>query len=235
LASDQARQLTLLAEKNQRILQVGHIFRHDTATQWLRQAMQNGEFGQVHILRGNFSGFKRPRHDSGVTFADAIHFVDLFNYLMGRRPVAVTAVMQDFLGRGMDDASWLSLEYPEAKGTTWATIETNYFLPGKFREIMVIGSALSAVCDYNVAQYKIKTFHNQHLKSGRDFKATEGAVQQIECVPEEPLLMELRAFLDSMDTRRPPRADGWAGVYAVQVLEAARESARTGKKITLAS
>jgi UDP-N-acetylglucosamine 3-dehydrogenase len=49
LASDEARQLTQLAEKNKRILQVGHIFRFDPASQWLREAIQEGQFGRVRI------------------------------------------------------------------------------------------------------------------------------------------------------------------------------------------
>src|SRR5205085_11353233 len=138
LASSEARQLAQLAEQGQRILQVGHIFRYDPASQWLCEAIQAGQFGRVQVLRSNFSGFKRPRNDSGVMFADAIHFVDLFNYFMGNTPACVFAAAQDFMGRGMEDASLLSLEYPTGQGTTWATIETNYFLPGKFREVMVI-------------------------------------------------------------------------------------------------
>src|ERR1043165_7165971 len=65
LTSKEARQLTELAEARQRILQVGHIFRFDPASLWLREAIQDGQFGKVHILRSNFSGFKRPRNDSG--------------------------------------------------------------------------------------------------------------------------------------------------------------------------
>src|SRR5262249_8740127 len=147
------------------------------------------------------------RNDSGVMFADAIHFVDLFNYFIGKTPARVFAANQDFLRRGMEDASLLSLEYENSGGITWGTIETNYFLPGKFREVTVIGSEMSAVCDYNVAQYKIKTFANKHVKEGNDFKAVEGALHQIECPPEEPLLAELRAFVDSVQTRKAPRAD----------------------------
>ena len=177
LISDEARQLTELAEKNKRILQVGHIFRFDPASLWLRDSIQAGQFGRVNILRSNFSGFKRPRNDSGVTFADAIHFVDLFNYLLGGPPMRVSAVMKDFLGRGMDDASLISLEYETAGGTAWGLVETNYFLPGKFREVTVVGSELTAVCDYNVSQYKIKTFANKHVRSANDFKAEEGAQQ----------------------------------------------------------
>jgi predicted dehydrogenase len=233
LVSEEARQLTELAAKNKRVLQVGHIFRFDPASQWLRDAIQAGEFGRVQVLRSNFSGFKRPRNDSGVMFADAIHFVDLFNYFMEQVPSRVFAVTQDFLGRGMEDASLLSLEYQTKTGTTWGTIETNYFLPGKFREVTVIGSELSAVCDFNVAQYKIKTFANRHVKEGNDFKAVEGALHQVESPPEEPLLAELRAFVESVQSRKAPRADGWSGFDSVRVLEAAMESQRTGQTVKL--
>jgi predicted dehydrogenase len=235
LVSEEARQLAELAAKTGRILQVGHIFRYDPASQWLRDAVQAGQFGRVQILRGNFSGFKRPRNDSGVMFADAIHFVDLFNFLMGQTPARVFAATQDFLGRGMEDASLVSLHYQNDGGVTWGTVETNYFLPGKFREVTVIGSELSAVCDYNVAQYKIRTLANRHVKEGADFKAVEGAMHQVESPPEEPLLAELRAFVDSVQTRKPPLADGWSGYHSVRVLEAAMESARTGRTVVLAS
>lgn len=235
LISDEARQLAELAAEKQRILQVGHIFRFDTATQWLKDAIAAGKFGRVQMLRSNFSGFKRPRNDSGVTFADAIHFVDMFNYFLGATPTRVTAMMQDFLGRGpgFDDASILSLEYATPQGTAWGVVETNYFLPGKFRELTVTGSELSAVCDFNVSQYKIKTFANRHVKEGNDFKAVEGTLTQIECAPVEPLLAELQAFVASVQTRQTPLADGWAGRDAVRVLEAAMESVKSGRTVEL--
>jgi predicted dehydrogenase len=235
LKSSEALELTELAEREKRILQVGHIFRFDPASQWLKESIQNGEFGRVQILRSNFSGFKRPRNDSGIALADAIHFVDLFNYFLNATPKRVTAMMQDFLGRGwaMEDASFISMEYETALGKTWATVETNYFLPGKFREVIVTGSQLSAVCDFNVAQYKVKTFANRHTAEGRDFKAVEGTMTQIESPPEEPLLAELRAFISSVTTRQAPLADGRAGYESVRVLEAAYESAKTGKTISL--
>ena len=66
LVSAEAKALAELAERRQRFLQVGHIFRFDTATQWLHEAIQKGRFGRVQMLRSNFSGFKRPRNDSGI-------------------------------------------------------------------------------------------------------------------------------------------------------------------------
>jgi len=234
LSNEESKALVEIAAKHKRILQVGHILRFDPATLWLRDAIANGDFGKVNMIRGHFGGFKRPRNDSGVMFADGIHFVDLFNYLLGALPKTVTAIHHDFFGRGMDDVSLVSLEYETKHGKTWATVENDYFIPGKFREVSVCGDKLSAVCDYNISQYKIKTYANTHAPAGgNDFKATEGAVTQIECPPEEPLLAELRAFIESIKTRATPRADAQSGYDAVRVLNAALESVKTGKAVSL--
>jgi UDP-2-acetamido-3-amino-2,3-dideoxy-glucuronate N-acetyltransferase len=234
LSNEESKQLVEIAAKHKRILQVGHILRFDPATLWLRDAVQNGEFGKVNMIRGHFGGFKRPRNDSGVMFADGIHFVDLFNFILGALPKSVLAIHHDFMGRGMDDVSFVSLEYDTPRGKTWATVETEYFIPGKFREVIVCGDKLSAVCDYNVAQYKIKTHANTHAPAGgKDFKANEGVVTQIETPPEEPLLAELRAFIDSIKTRATPRADAQSGYDAVRVLNAALESVKTGRAVEL--
>jgi len=233
LADEEATQLAELAAKRQRILQVGHILRFDPASLWLRDAIQNGEFGRVNMIRGHFGGFKRPRNDSGVMFADGIHFADLYNFLLGAQPKSVTAIHHDFMGRGMDDVSFVSLEYETAAGKTWATVENDYFIPGKFREVIICGDRMSAICDYNVAQYKIKTYENKHVPDGKDFKGIEGAVKQIECPPEEPLQAELRAFLESIKTRATPIADAWSGYEAVRVMNAALESAKTGRAVEL--
>jgi predicted dehydrogenase len=234
LASSDAKKLTELAEKSGAILQVGHIFRFDPASVWLRDAISAGRFGRLKMLQARFSGFKRPRHDTGVTFSDGIHFIDLFNFLLSVPPRRVYAVLRDFLGRGMDDESLIVLEYEEGDNSPiLATIEAGYHVPGKFREVTIVGTDSSAVCDYNVAQYKIRTFENRHIADGDAIKAEEGTVHQLEFPPEEPLRAELAAFIDAIEKRDPSRVDGWAGFHAVRVVEAALKSAQTGAWIEI--
>jgi predicted dehydrogenase len=238
LKSADAKELTELAKRNGLILQVGHIFRFDPASVWMRDAIAQGRFGEIKMLRANFSGFKRPRQDTGVTFADSIHFIDLFKFLLGKSPRRVHAVMRNFLGREgeMDDESLIVLEYDGDSGTPiLATVEAGYHLPGKMRQLTIVGNDSSAVCDYNVAQYKIKTFENRHVRSGAEIKATEGAMHQLEFPPEEPLRAELAAFLDAIETRSRPLVDGVDGMEAVRVVEAAIESARSGKWVDISS
>jgi predicted dehydrogenase len=234
--SADAKELVQLARRSGLILQVGHIFRFDPASVWMRDAIAEGRFGEIKMLRANFSGFKRPRKDTGVTFADGIHFIDLFRFLLGKSPRRVHAVMSNFLGREnrMDDESLVVLEYDVGRAApVLATIESGYHVPGKMRELTIIGQDSSAVCDYNVAQYKIKTFENRHVASGGEIKAVEGAMHQLEFPPEEPLRVELAAFVDSIETRQQPLVDGTDGMEAVRVVEAAMESARTGKWIDI--
>jgi UDP-N-acetylglucosamine 3-dehydrogenase len=233
LNSADAKELAELAEKTGLILQVGHIFRFDPASLWMRDAIAEERFGDLKMLRARFSGFKRPRQDTGVTFADSIHFIDLFNFLLGTSPRRVHTVLQDFLGRGMDDESLVVLEYDRDDSRIMATVEAGYHAAGKFREVAILGKNGSAVCDYNVAQYKIKTFENRHVANGAEITAVEGAVHQMEFPPEEPLRAELAAFVDSIEKRTPPLVDGWSGFDAVRIVEAALESARTGNWIEL--
>ena len=94
LLSGEARELTKLAERAGLILQVGHIFRFDPASLWLRDAIAQGVFGRIKILRAKFTGLKRPRSDTGVTFADSIHFIDLFNFFLDGMPRRIHAVMR---------------------------------------------------------------------------------------------------------------------------------------------
>jgi UDP-N-acetylglucosamine 3-dehydrogenase len=217
------------ATANKRILQVGHIFRYEPPSQHIKKLLNEKGVGELKWLRGNFSGFKRPRSDSGVTMADAIHFVDLFNYFVGRLPISVNARLLDVLGRGMDDNSWLWLNY----GDVFASIEVGYFNPLKKREVLVIGTKKSAVIDYTVQQDKIKIYSNEHRKENNEWKAFEGDVHTVEFDPEEPLLIELRAFLNSMKTRTPPLADGQSGVDSVRVVEALLESNRKNTVVAI--
>src|SRR5207245_5135303 len=109
-----------------------------------------------------------------------------------------------------------------------ATIEAGYHLPGKMRELTIVGKDCSAVCDYNVAQYKIKTFENRHVRDGAEMKAMEGAMHQLEFPPEEPLRAELAAFVDAVETRRRPLVADADGTEAVRMLADEVEAAHDG-------
>jgi len=224
-----AAEFVTAVNQNQVICQVGHIFRYDPATIYMKDAITAGELGPIRSITGSFSGFKRPRNDGGVTISDAIHFIDLFNFLMAEPPLQVMAQCHDLLGRGMDDMSWIWLSY----GDTKALIEANYFSPEKKRLITIVGEKATLVCNFAAAQDKITIFNNQHVKDQETWKGISGEVTQKEILPSEPLLLELRDFIHCVQTRTQPRATAQAGAEAVQVVDAALRSYQKQKTITL--
>ncbi len=224
-----ADEFVTAVNRSQVICQVGHIFRYDPATTYMKEALAGGELGKIRSITGSFSGFKRPRNDGGVTISDAIHFVDLYNYLMGGPPQQVMAQCHDLLGRGMDDMSWVWLAY----GETRALIEANYFSPEKKRLVTVVGEKATMVCNFAASQDKITIFNNQHVKEKDTWKGVSGEILQKEILPSEPLLLELRDFIDCVQTRKAPRATAEAGADAVKVVDAALKSFQLQKTVNL--
>ena len=137
---DEARQLVAIVAETGRVLQVGHIFRFHPVTAVLRERLAAGALGRVRYCTGRFAGFKRPRTDVGVTQTDAIHYFDLFAYLLERAATAVTATLRDHLGRGLDDCSFTTVEY----GDVPAFVEAGYFAPGTYRECVIVGEQATA-------------------------------------------------------------------------------------------
>src|SRR5881398_2307080 len=105
------RAVAEVARATARVEQVGHIFRFHPVTAALRAALAADRIGAVRYATGRFSGFKRPRTDVGVTQTDAIHYFDLFAFLLGRDATSVTGLVRDYLGREMDDLSFTTVEY----------------------------------------------------------------------------------------------------------------------------
>jgi len=225
----QAEKLAALAAEKELVLQVGHIFRFDPATDFIKDYLRSGEMGVVQSLNGIFSGFKRPRADGGVLISDAIHFIDFFNYVLDAIPLKVLARCEDLLGRGMDDMSWVWMDYDGVP----ALVEANYFSPDKKRLITINGDRATLVCDFTSSQDKIKIYRNQHILDHDTWKSISGEIIHKEISLAEPLFLELKEFIDCVQNRSKPRADAQAGVDSMKVVEAAMQSHAEGKAIEL--
>ena len=211
-----------------RILQVGHIFRFHPVTDVLRQWLAGGAAGAVRYCTGRFAGFKRPRTDVGVTMTDAVHYFDLFAYLLGHAPTAVTATLRDYLGRGMDDCSFSTVEY----GQVPAFIEAGYFAPGTHRDCVIVGERSSVAADFGASEVRVHA--NRHVLTQAGWQAPDGAVETLKASGPEPLRRELELFLDAAVRRQPPAVDAEAGLLALRTVEAARRSSELGRRVTLA-
>lgn len=227
LTTAEAKKMMAQAKEKGVILQVGHIYRYHPAVSKIKQILKEGELGTVQYAYGHFMGFKRPRTDVGVTQTDAIHFFDLFNYLFNQPPQSVTSVVKNYLNLPLDDTSVSILDY-QGKAVF---IEAGYMPPEKRRDIAMVGDRASLYCDFQ--KNSLLFFKNRHEQQGGKWVALEGEAQDIPIEQEEPLTIELEAFLNSIKSRSKPLADGQAGFEALKIVEACYQSSRSGKRLEM--
>jgi UDP-N-acetylglucosamine 3-dehydrogenase len=223
-----ARAVAALAADRRRVVQVGHIFRFHPVTATLRAALATDRIGAVRYATGRFSGFKRPRTDVGVTHTDAIHYFDLFAYLLGREATAVAALQRDYLGRGLDDMSLTTVTY----GDVPVIVEANYFVPGTHRECVVVGARGALVADYGASTVTLHA--GEHRANGGAWEAVDTGKEELAARGEEPLRLELDAFLAACEGRAPNAVPAEAGIHALEVVEAAARSARLQRAVPIA-
>lgn len=225
---EEGLRIAVTAAATGRVLQVGHIFRFHPVTTLLRERLSAGALGRVRYCTGRFAGFKQPRTDVGVTQTDAIHYFDLFAYLLDREATAVTATLRDHLGRGLDDCSFITVEY----GDIPAFIEAGYFAPGRQRECVIVGELATAAGDFATSEVTILA--NRHVRGAAGWTAVEGAAETIKATGTEPLRCELESFLAAVAGRREPAVDARAGLSAMKVVEAARRASNLGRRVSVA-
>ncbi len=224
----EARRLARVAADTGRALQVGHIFRFHPVTDVVRERLDAGILGRLRYCSGRFTGFKRPRADVGVTHTDAIHYFDLFAYLLRRPATAVTASLRDHLGRGLDDLSFSAVEY----GEVTAFVEAGYFAPGTNRDCVIVGEAATLAADFGSSE--VQVWPNAHTRRGDEgWDAESGEVETIKAVGAEPLRRELGCFLEAAAGSAPVAVEMGAGIDALQVVEAAQRSSRTGRRVRI--
>lgn len=223
----EGRAIAAAAAATGRLVQVGHVFRFHPVSEAVREALGTGWPGPVRYATGRFASFKRPRADVGVTHTDAVHYFDLFEYLLGRPATRVRGLQRDFLGRGLDDMSVTIVEY----GDVPVVVEANCFGPGTHRECVLVGERGTVVADYASGTAAIHL--GQHRRRGEAWEAVDTGKEELRVGREEPLERELQAFLDACAGRRPNPVPAEAGVQALRVVEAAGEAARRGTAVVL--
>jgi predicted dehydrogenase len=246
LTVQEAKSLAKTVKKTGRVLQVGYHWRYNDLTEDLRKRIHDVNFGGLRYLSGDFKGFKRPRTDTGVTHSDAIHFIDLFNYLTDSRPSHIFASMCNFLPRGSyhenfmyDDLSVITLEYPDG---LLARLEAGYVQPGIYSDpyvpgamttktVTAVGGMKTIEVDY---EGKKATLYSAHHKREGDKWVLVNNGYEIPNIPvRDPLVLEFQSFFEFAKSRSRPIASAEDSVITQTVIEAAYKSANIKQAVNI--
>ncbi len=227
---EESGKLVDFAEKNGNILMPGHLFRYHPALNYVKKMVNEGNFGRIFYMKTTRSALRVPRTDMGVLLALAIHDVDTYSYVLERKADSVLCSVEENIWKGVEDVAHLRMDYGETTGyifESWLSPIGN-----KVREFQIAGESMSARIDYLKPDI-IEIYESGLTHEGDDYRLHNEGVRTITIPYKEPLKEELKAFVRSVKTRERPVSDMYAGMNAVELIEKAAESARTGRKIGL--
>lgn len=224
-----AKQLVQTAEKQQKILMVGHIFRYNFAVRRIKEYIEKGKLGEIYYLFGHFMGLKDPRVDMGAIFNYAVHHIDIYNYLLEKIPEEVNCSTGYFLQReNLEDVCFLILRYPP---NILGIVEGSWLSPGKHRDLTVVGSKKSITSDLLSQTLEV---HDTYIEARNgQLKAVDKGSTKMDMQFEEPLKLELTDFIQCIGTGQKPLAEARTALNVIRTAEKALESARLGRRVKI--
>ncbi|MDF3072916.1 MAG: hypothetical protein K0S54_583 [Alphaproteobacteria bacterium] len=233
-----------LAAQTSNVVMAGYYFRFHPKSLELRRQIEAGELGTLRLLNGRFAGFKRTRKDSGALHNDAVHFLDLFCWLVGSLPDRVFAVTRDHFSRGMDDLALIVVEWNDGPV---GQIEAGYVQPGRWpdavvpgaitsKEIAVSGSSGAVEIDYAAETYmEHRVAHEDSAGVWKPRFAAPAAPRKVAAADAVAVLAaELSEFLRRIETGDRPvgfAGDGLDGGLNMALLLEATETAAREKRV----
>ena len=91
-STEDAQDLINLADEVGKVLMVDHTFLYTGAVRYIKQAIDNGDLGDIHYIDSTRINLGLFQKDINVLWDLAPHDISICSYLLGKRPKTVQAV-----------------------------------------------------------------------------------------------------------------------------------------------
>lgn len=235
-SSAQAQELVELADKKNLKIMVDHTFLFTGAVKKIKQFMDEGTLGKLYYydsMRVNLGLFQ---HDVNVVWDLAPHDFSVMDYLVGERPVALSATGEIHYN-SFEDIAYVTVY---CENNVIAHFNVNWLSPVKVRTTLIGGDKKMLVWNDLEADEKLKVYDKGVDVKGREsvyellvsYRSGDAWIPKVQQV--EALRAEAEYFVDCVTNGKTPINDGASGLQVVRMLEAANESIKgKGKLIEL--
>lgn len=213
LDPEEARLLKDTATDRDRILMVGHLLLYQPAIQFIKKYLDNGELGKVFTLTQRRSKLGRVRSFENVLWSFGVHDVAVLLHLVGEAPADVQFSGHAAFTDKVEDDTHLHLKFPSG---IIANLHNSWYWPRVERELIITGEKGILVFDELNARVIL---HNKQV--GKDLSHFDEGEEVIFEGADQPLLIELKHFLDCCEKRVKPISDGKNGFDVVNILSQA--------------
>lgn len=238
---EQSHRLVERAAAKGKVLHVDHTFVYTGAVRKIRELYDQKVLGDLlyyDSVRVNLGLFQR---DVNVIWDLAPHDISIIEYLVPRPPVAVSAHGVSHVKGQPENIAYLTLFYPD---NLIAHIHVNWLAPVKIRQTLIGGTQKMVVYNDLETSEKVKVYDRgvslTNVESAPEkiyqmlvsYRAGDMYAPRVD--EAEALRVEAKHFIECIEKNARPLTDGEAGLRVVRILEAASESMKTDRPVTLA-
>ncbi len=216
LNSKQAFELVDLAEKNNVILSIGHIFRYNNGLIKLRELISSGELGEIFLAKLAWTNLNPPFEDNRDIYFDlGPHALDIIYFILGKLPEKISCRGLPFRKNALQhETAFINC----VAGKTLINIDLSWVTPEKNRTVFVVGSEKSALIDCMTQQ--ITLIENPDMSEKKVFVQASNA-----------LVEEIKDFTESIKLNKKTASEGKIGAEIVKLIELCHESVKKEKTV----
>jgi predicted dehydrogenase len=215
-----------------RKLMVGHVERFNPAVGKVKELVAEGRLGRVYRAHATRVGpFPARVRDAGVAIDLASHDIDVMQHVLGQDLVQVYAEGGNFIHDSHEDLITCLLRF---EGGTLGLLDANWLSPEKQRELVLLGEGGMIRASYLTQD--VWFLESTEVPGPREWDElalirgdAEGSAVRFALRKVEPLRAELEAFVACILDDTPEPVDATAGMHALAVALAVRESVSTGR------
>ena len=233
-SAEKARELVELSQSLGRTLMTGHTFVYSPPVVRVKELIDSGELGSLHYLSFSRVNLGLYQKDVDVVWDLAVHDVSILLYWLGEFPSRACSFGRSCVQKSKRDVAYLWFQFPSG---AVASCEVSWLSPHKLRRTCVVGSNRMITYDDTEPSEKVKIYDRgvtlRTPETFGEFQLTYrmGDVLSPYLANAEPLLIEMEHFIESIETKRPPRTDGQFGANVVAAIEMAINSSWGAEEI----
>ena len=213
--SEDGQNLIDAAKRNNVILTCGYIERFNPAVASVKDFLKSQKYGDLIRLEF-YREHRMPQHikDVGVIYDTSVHDIDTAMWLFDETPEVVYAIAGK-INHEHEDFATIMLGFKDNKT---ATISSNWITPIRVRNFNAVCTEARIFSDFITQEIRVET------DNGTDNPKNEKA---------EPLSLEIKNFLDSIDGKNDLLVKPEQAVNVTKIAEAALLSSQKGTPIYL--
>ena len=229
---DKAEELVKRAEKEDLVLAVGHIERHNPVARFIKDSMNKKRFGELITLTSKrVSNFPGRIKDVGVILDMGIHDIDIMRYLVGEvRSVYAKAGM---FNKKLSHEDYANIVLNFENGIS-GVVEVNWLTPMKIRKLFLTYSENFVEADYMNQSVTISSSSFKQIDEMDLYHVPiQYNIREVALERKEPLKNEIEDFVRAIKESEEPLASGMDGLMALKIAQASLESYRKGEVIEI--